>query len=83
MRYSALLGGILASALASMSYGTIAGQMHQPSTLMPYDFFKVDRLLAGGPSAAGYRGSSAQRHTGAGARGMHRAWQRRRASGRH
>lgn len=81
MRYSALLGNILASALAGLSYGTLAGQMTQISTLAPYNFFGTDRFV--GAPVGGRSGVKAQRHTGASARGMHRAWKKRRASGRH
>lgn len=76
MRFSAFLGGVLAAALSSVSYGLTHQLMAQPTLALPPPAV---------PGAAyGYRsaGRKAKRHTGAGARGMHRTWQRRRASGR-
>lgn len=78
MRFSALLGGILATAMASVSYGTM--HRHMPASTVSL------RPLLGSyyePSGqASRRPTRIERRTGAGSRNMHRAWKRRRASGR-
>lgn len=77
MRFSAVIGSLVATATAATALSTRA------SINLP-DIFRTDPLYNGGYyQNRGSRGSAKTlRHTGAGAAGMHRAWKRRRASGR-
>lgn len=56
------------------------GFLMPPATLA-LRAFGPDPLFDAGSSRRG--GTRTQRHTGAGGAGMHRAWKKRRASGRH
>lgn len=74
MRYAAILGGLLAAVMGGVGHQSFA---LAPSalTLAP-----LDRGYVGAGGAG--RCAKAQRHTGAGGRGMHRHWKSVRASGR-
>lgn len=79
MRYSALIGSLLAAAFSGVGLGAASYGMSE-STLR-LRAFGSDVLYNGRIERHG--GTRTQRHTGAGGAGMHRAWKKRRASGRH
>jgi hypothetical protein len=77
LRYSALIGSILAAAFAGVGLGAASYGM-APSTLRLRDFSETSgRIKSEGPQHL-----KTQRHTGAGGAGMHAAWKKRRAAGR-
>jgi hypothetical protein len=64
----------------SVASFVVSALMHGGPDVMLRDVFGTDRRDP--PRAGASRPTLTQRHPGAGAAGMHRAWQRRRASGR-
>jgi len=77
MRFSAILGGLIASAMFGSSMGTVNTHMQlaPSSVLRPLPRHTMSYGTAARPARI-------ERHSGAGGPGMHRAWKRRRASGR-
>lgn len=88
MRRGSNIGLVAALALGGVGYGIAPTVAERLAAVEPQPAPTVKRRReAAQPSSRWwqprYRGTTTKRHTGAGGAGMHRAWKKRRASGRH